>query len=162
MKYAMIAALAALPFLPTGSFAQDNITVQGRQTALSQWVGDVARRLEDNLSYPHMLLRAHAPSGIASVNFVCSDEGKPTAVTLSRRSGSVLLDRAAMRAVSRMKSLHPLPASIAPGQQFKANVIFAENEDMLTRYQETLRREMSRERTSGTAVAINIISHAPG
>jgi hypothetical protein len=54
-------------------------------------------------------------------------------VKLLHRSGDVRLDRAAISAIQRIKTLHPLPAGIGTAQLFQANIVFAYDERDLAR-----------------------------
>jgi TonB family protein len=65
------------------------------------------------------------PTGIVAVKFGCSESGAPSSVQLYKTSGNRRLDRAAMRAVSKIATLHPLPARLRHEQQYIVRVLFA-------------------------------------
>ena len=62
-----------------------------------------------------------------------------------RTSGNILLDRAAMSAIRRIKMLQPLPASIGSDQMFRANIVFAIDEKTLAREEQALRIASARD-----------------
>ena len=79
--------------------------------------------------------------GVAKVSFYCSEEGRPSRVTLFRSSGEYAFDRAALHAVSRIKTLHPLAAGIDHHQRYAAVVIFAATPGSLAATQQRLAKE---------------------
>lgn len=96
---------------------------------MSQWSQRVQSLLQKQLHYPASLMSGRRNSGIVRVKFNCSEAGRPDQVTLVKSSGAFELDRAAMRAVSRIVSLHPLPDGLKSGQRFEAAIVFADTID---------------------------------
>lgn len=70
---------------------------------------------------------APARSGTATIAFAANPNGTSRLVTLTRSSGNAGLDRQAMRAVRRLSSLSPMPATWGPDQRFSMTVLFAGN-----------------------------------
>lgn len=63
-----------------------------------------------------------------TVKFLCSESGAPSDVTLVKSSGSKQLDAAALRAVKKVVSLHPLPDGMLSTQKYQAMLLFAKDE----------------------------------
>lgn len=169
MKNAFVAASAVCLVLSGAALAQDNgqsIVIEGSAVTLEQWSADVTRDLESNIRYPASPAWQGFPSGIVSVTFKCGEDGKPVAVALTRDSGNRALDRAALRAVSSITSLHPLPAGLTHRQNFQANVVFATDPYDLDQHLAALRREQSRHDARVAAgesvIALNVGLRTPG
>jgi len=131
MKCCLIAAAcaAALSTVPVASDAEP-IRNSGRPDAASNpvtfkaWQVRVQRELANRLLYPAPILGRSAGSGIVRVKFNCSGSGRPDKVALAQSSGSHALDRAALSAVRRMASMHPLPSSFNHEQKYAALIYF--------------------------------------
>ncbi|WNO54644.1 energy transducer TonB family protein [Stakelama saccharophila] len=93
---------------------------------LTQWDRIVQRRLSAKIRYPRILLNMPGRTGIARVKFNCSESGRPVNVALSEGSGNRMLDNAALSAVRRIDTLHPLPAGLPTDQRFEAIILFAD------------------------------------
>lgn len=150
--YCLIAA-STLPGTATASPKQDGakqdgqsrtIVVQASPVTLKQWSKTISNRLEDGIRYPAPMWATDIDSGIVTVRFQCGEDGRPTALTLNRKSGSGALNRAAMRAVSHIKTLHPLPAGLKPTQVYEAHILFARSEEEYRRQIVMLRKEAER------------------
>jgi protein TonB len=96
--------------------------------AFKDWNARVQQALNENLEYPQSIGPYSSGTGIVRIKFNCSDSGRPDKVTLVKSSGEWLLDKAAIRAVSRVATLHPLPTGFKHGQRFEAQVVFASSE----------------------------------
>ncbi|WP_340315956.1 energy transducer TonB family protein [Rhizorhabdus argentea] len=144
MKRFMSMAIAgACLFAPTPqAIAQSNGTAEEHVT-LAQWSSRVTRALEHGLSYPPGLFGRASNEGVVTVKFNCSDNGSPAAVALEKSSGSRDLDAAALRAVSHIATLHPLPDGIIHGQKFLALVLFATSEDSKDFFMKRISKEMA-------------------
>lgn len=168
MKYALMAALTVTSAISGISAAQDQlpILIESNRGAVAQWVAGVSRDLENQLHYPRALLGRAPPEGIVSVRFNCAEDGRPVEIVLIRHSGANLLDDSALRAVARLKALHPLPAGLVVGQRVQANIFFAKSEYTLERQYERLRRETQKNLAAGKAdnnlLAINLRLPAQG
>jgi len=124
----MVIAGACL-FAPTSRATAQSTGTAEEHVTLAQWSSRVTRALEHGLSYPPGLLGKASNEGVVTVKFNCSDSGSPAAVALEKSSGSRDLDTAALRAVSHIATLHPLPDGVVHGQKFQALVLFATSED---------------------------------
>lgn len=131
--------LALAPLLAAPAWAaghgQDNapssITVQAGHETVSQWSERVGQSLDAQLVYPKPIGRANYNQGLAKVSFHCAENGQPGDVALIASSGSRDLDRAAMQAVQRIQTLHPLPDGITHDRSMQAWIAFAPDEDSL-------------------------------
>jgi len=122
-----------LALLPAGAMAAEKqILVTAPEVSLTQWSGRVVRALERNLTYP-IPIRGAPNQGVVSVKFLCSETGTPSEVAIVKSSGSRDLDAAAVRAITRIATLHPLPDGIAHDQPFQANIIYATSQKKLDR-----------------------------
>jgi protein TonB len=90
-----------------------------------QWSGRVTQELETGLRYPEVPSYEVPPDGVVEVKFRCSDSGASDQVSVFKTSGSHTLDRAAVRALKRLKQLHPLATGTNPNQNYIAMVLFA-------------------------------------
>jgi len=99
-------------------------TTPGKLVTMAEWNERMHGLLAKELHYPMPIMGLRAGSGTVSVKFNCSESGRPDKVSLLRTSGDALLDRAALNAVRRMASLHPLPTGFQPTQKFVALVVF--------------------------------------
>jgi len=102
-------------------------TTPGTLVTMAEWTERMHRVLANELHYPMPVLGLRPGSGTVSVKFNCSDNGRPDKVSVLKSSGDSLLDRAALSAVRRMASLHPLPTGFTPSQKFVALIVFANN-----------------------------------
>ncbi|WP_179042462.1 energy transducer TonB family protein [Sphingobium lactosutens] len=128
----MSSVLAMVPYSGAAGKGQDTeISVTAQHRALTDWTARTGQMLSQKLQYPTFL--GDVREGVVAVKFRCSDTGVPTDVALLKSSGSVQLDRAAMRGVSKIKTLHPLPSGLAPSQKYVATVLFARSEDSYVR-----------------------------
>lgn len=121
-----LAILIAPLSLAEARTADQEITVTApSMTELRAWTARTGKAINEQMRYPARLGIAPDPEGLVDVTFMCSEDGTPTKVALARSSGSSKLDRAGIRAVERVKSLHPLPAGIGPDQVYRAKLMFA-------------------------------------
>ena len=167
MKLVLLAAVAAsslaIPAMSrTGS--TDPIVIQGSARAgLAHWKQAVSREIERNLYYPRSFPGWDLPEGTVAVRFSTGEDGRPTGIELSRSSGHRRLDGAAMRAIRRISTLHPLPQGISETATLRANVIFASDETSLARQEKALRHEEARlaerARRDGRQVVVLDIGH---
>lgn len=159
-----LVALTASPAL--ARHREKSIVVQAEQTPLALWSTDVSRQLEKKLRYPEPMGGELPATGIASVRFQCSPDGRPASLVLSRKSGSRALDREAIRAIGAIQSLHPLPAGVKPDQHFEANILFATAWTDYDRQIQDLRRDAARRNAwfkgDAPAIAINVGAGVPG
>ena len=117
------------------------ITVRAEPVSIDQWSTRIGRDLDDHLDYPRPMGTDDYPEGVAKVAFRCTDDGVPGEVTLARSSGSRLVDHAAIQAVNRLSTLHPLPEGVQSGQRVVAWIVLARDEESRGRMLGSLRRE---------------------
>ena len=133
MQPTMIKALfcASLALVPSVAIARhadtrpSAITVTAGSDSLRQWSRRVSQDLNANLEYPSRIGRDDYPQGAVRVAFHCSESGQPDGVSVVQSSRSVSLDRAAVHAVKRIPTLHPLPDGIGHDRSMEAWVFFA-------------------------------------
>lgn len=130
----VLAPLLAAPAFAAGHGQEapsPSVTVQAGHETVSQWSQRVGQNLDAQLVYPKPLNGANYSQGLAKVSFHCTEDGKPGDVALIASSGSRDLDRAAMQAVQRIQTLHPLPDGITRDRGMQAWIAFAPDEDSL-------------------------------
>lgn len=168
MKSLTTLAVALILLFPVSSSAQQHspdVTVRGAAMTQAQWAVLVDRKLSSALTYPGLMENEAVKSGIVSVRFHVDGNNQPVALAISRKSGSPRLDRAALRAIARMRTLPTMPATFGPDQPFVANIMFATSYDEYDRQVAQLRKEANRQRAvpQGTeALAFVITSHTGG
>ena len=139
MKPIALACLA-LMVLPTAAQGKSEreILALGQSDEVQHWIALVSRQIDATLRYPYVL-RESTPTGGVSVTFRRSDSGAPDAIRIARSSGSRVLDQAALSAIRRIKTLHPLPESVGRDQLLRANIVFATDAKTLAREEKALR-----------------------
>jgi len=134
----MLAAFVAATVLSSSAYARDSLIVQA-SPSVARWTAEISHSLDHNLRYPHTF-GGQVPEGVVTVAFDCSDAGLPSQVTVVSPSRFASLDREAVRAIRRLKSMHPLPLGVSDGQRFEAEVFFADSENSLHRMQTAARQ----------------------
>lgn len=156
IKAVVGASLALSPGI-AGAKQPDAITVNGGEQSLQQWSGRVSRSLNDHLVYPVPFGPADYPEGAVRVAFHCSEDGSPAGLSIVQSSRSNLLDRAAVNAVQRISTLHPLPDGIGHDRTMEAWVFFASDQPTIDRMKKGFERQASQmarqERASGERIA---------
>ncbi|WP_165799645.1 energy transducer TonB family protein [Sphingomonas oleivorans] len=99
---------------------------------LANWIERVEEDLDRHLSYPRPLGGAPYSEGIVHVSFLGGPDGRPSEVAIRKSSGARDLDAAAMRAVRKITTLHPLPAGVSADQKYEAAILFATQDDRET------------------------------
>jgi periplasmic protein TonB len=125
--------LAAMPAqakpAPAQAMQQGNpIVIVGERISLPQWSKRMTRVIESRMVYPSYLTRDTPREGIVRVHFRCSEDGRPTEVTLLDSSGFSEIDKAALRAVKNIPTLHPLAEGLGDEQRFQAVLLFAKDQ----------------------------------
>ena len=169
MRKSILLAFAATSFLTSPADARKHeqaIVVEAQPTALARWSTSVSGMLEDGLRYPQPMGGQMPATGSVSVRFQCSEDGRPAALALHRKSGSRALDLAAMRAVSGVKTLHPMPAGLPSNQTFEANILFASSMSDYSHQLEQLQQEAKQRnawfRQEPAVIALNAGARVPG
>lgn len=119
---AAAAFAAACVLLPGQACAQ--ATTPAEKVSLQQWSQRVEKALDQQIRYPTLMGGQPFATGLVRVKFNCSENGSPDKVSLAKSSGSGALDRAAIRAVKRIVTLHPLPDGMKHDQQYQAVLLF--------------------------------------
>ena len=164
MKLVLVASVAflAAPALSQTDTANQMVITAPSKPSVVQWAQKIAQQLDRHLVYPRAIGRSDYPEGTVSVRFSCGDDGKPASVVVFRGSGNRLIDRAAVRAIAQMDTLHPMPAVIRHNSTFQANIILAADEQSLARQQGVLRRHetqrLAREGDRGHSLVVLEIS----
>lgn len=117
------------------------ITVKAAPTSLQQWNSRVAQSLDANLIYPASIGRDDYAEGAVRVAFHCSEDGSPAGVTVLQSSRSNNLDRAALNAVKRIATLHPLPDGIGHDRAMEAWIFFASDQEAVDRMKKGFERQ---------------------
>jgi periplasmic protein TonB len=162
MKRIVFAAASVAACVVTPAAAQMPDMTQHEAVTFAQWRDRVQAELATNIHYPRAMAGRSLENGLVRIKFNCSDTGRADKVTLARTSGSSQLDRAALAAVSRISSLHPLPADFAHGQAFQAMVMFyTGSDDDYRRKIEKIRAEASQMNAHFGSTQIALVSTAP-
>lgn len=104
MKYGLF-TIAAVASFANGSalWAQNDLIAR-----YSHWEQRLRERVNDELSYPEA---ANGAAGDVLVGFRVGTDGKPTEVTVRQSSGNPIFDQAAIRLVSQLGRLGPVPTA---------------------------------------------------
>lgn len=126
-------AFAGGPSRPGGGAATivasaDPRTIIVEAPTRGQWADRLSRDLSRSMAYMPRWTSEVAPEGVVGVRFECSESGAPAKIALVRNSGDVRLDRMALRAVRRLKTMHPLPAAFGHDQRYMAMLVYANSE----------------------------------
>ena len=164
MKLVLLAsvALLATPAISQTDNGHSMVVTGASVPNVRVWSQNIAQQLDRHLVYPRAFGSADYPEGTVSVRFSCGDDGKPASVVLIKGSGNRLIDRAAVRAITRIETLHPLPAALLHGSTIQANIILAADEQSLARQQAVLRHNetlrIAREGDRGHSIVVLEIS----
>ena len=131
----------SVPLAPEPSAPVTMVITAANRPTTAQWSHKLGQELDRRIVYPQSSLPWQTAEGTVLVRFACGDDGKPASVALFRSSGNRLIDRAALNAVTRMATMHPMPARIAHDAGFQANIIFAVDQQSLDRQATALRRD---------------------
>lgn len=145
-----LAAAASAVVLAQPVLSQtDNIVVTSGSIDEAAFVAKVSQDLDRQLRSASFF-DDHAGEGITSVRFTRDENGEPADVTLHRASGTRSLDRIAMRAVSRLRSLDVVPRTVGADQVYQANIIFAGTESSYRKLNNRLAAEETARIAAGT------------
>lgn len=121
---ALAAGLLAVPVI-----AHTAGPAPGAPVTLVAWAQRVGLTLDTQMTRFRAPLGRERPSGVVRIKFNCSDSGKPGDVSVYRSSGNPWLDRAALQAVQRVATLHPLPDGMSHSQRYVATLLFANSDE---------------------------------
>jgi TonB family protein len=143
-SYLVSAAFAAgliFAAFPTTSIAQTGSGAISAPPSLKAWSKKVFSDLNQRLRVSDAMGPTQSQTGIAAVKFNCSETGAPAGVSLHKSSGNRELDRATVRAVRQIVSLHPLPRGLGHDQQYIVRVLFANTDESARRQIAAMQRE---------------------
>ncbi len=103
----------------------DNVVIGGR--SLDTFVSNVNEDLNRTLNRSTPRTEPVLGTGIVQVLFECGPDGKPTNISYYRKDDNRGVNRLGMRAVSKIRTMHPLPRGVSENQQYMANIIVASN-----------------------------------
>lgn len=158
---ACIMAGAMMVWTPS-AMAQDEEIVVAAQPGMSAWISQVSEDLSATFERTRLPSPRAIPSDYAQVQFTCDEDGKPTDIALVRKSRSGWIDRAALRSVRNLKTMHPLPMNVREGQLYQADFIFAETDRAYERIAEKV-HDSHLQRLAGedrTVVAMSVVRPA--
>lgn len=95
------------------------------------WAAQLSRELDRKMRYPRSLSPDDRLYGFVRVRFSMDTDGSINSLRLVRRSGSGLIDRAALRAVSSLSRVSVMPVGIVPTRQIEAHLFYAENDQQM-------------------------------
>ncbi|WP_144096251.1 energy transducer TonB [Croceicoccus sediminis] len=148
---------AAMLTVSAPSAAGDDEIVVAAQPGMTTWVGKVSEDLSATFERTRIPSLNAIPSDYAQVQFTCDENGKPAQIALVRKSRSGWIDRAALRAVRRLKTMHPLPQNVREGQLYQADFIFAENERAYDRVADAVHESHARMLASEDRTVIALV-----
>lgn len=132
MKTRYIAVFTALASLTASSglvIAQPDAIAIVAPPTLASWSERVFRDLSRNIKLPVPIGNLPQSTGIVAVKFNCSESGAPAGIELSKSSGHRDLDRATLKALGKVATLHPLPHGLTHGQVYIIRVLFLNSAD---------------------------------
>jgi TonB family protein len=147
MKKLFYAALAAAccALSATGAAEQTPLFVTASVPTMTECTSSASDNLARSLERASSIGWRDVSSGVATVQFNCSEDGTPTRVRVVSHSGDPRLDVAVRNAVRRMKSMHPLPARILAEQTYEATVAVASQGSDLDDQMAKLRERSARQ-----------------
>ena len=119
---ALAAALLAVPVI-----ARTAESAPGAPLTLVVWSQRIGQELDRRMYFPSIPLGREKPSGVVRVKFACSESGRPDQVSVYQSSGNRWLDKAALDAVRKVATLHPLPDGMSHQQRYVATLLFAQS-----------------------------------
>ena len=120
----ILAAVAMAGFAAAPAIAQTGHATPHQAVTLEQWTKRMQQELDKTIVYPQAMMGSPLGRGIVRVKFNCSEDGHPDKVSLAKSSGHREFDRAAIKAVQKIVSLHPLPDGMGGDQVYQAVVMF--------------------------------------
>lgn len=139
------AAAATMLAVPLSS-QEIIVSAQSEETFVEEVTKDLDTQLRRMRLDPRW-----TPSGIVKVRFHAEADGTPRDLVTYQSSGSRRLDREVMRAVSKLDSLAPLPASAGYDPIIQANVIVADSKSEFENLNKDLAESEARRLASGDA-----------
>lgn len=122
---AVLTALSAIPLASQSVTAQPEDVVIVSPPTLAIWSERVFADISRKIKYPEPLANLPVSTGVVAVKFNCSESGAPAGIELSKSSGYRDLDRATLKAVAKVATLHPLPTGLNHDQVYVVRVLFS-------------------------------------
>lgn len=138
-KLLFVAFATSLACSPAGIQAQQDDIVVSSARSVHDFVEDVSRDLDRQLYQLDVASPRDRQTGLAQVLFECGPDGKPTNIRLYKKSG-FWTDLKARQAVSKIRSLHPLPQGVTHDQLYLANIIIADSAREFKKLSEELKQ----------------------
>lgn len=157
MKLLTLFAAAVVLLFPGVAATQStdtSVVVVAKPVTQAQWSRTITRKLDRALRSPVVFSNEIPPTGIVSVRFHAGDGGRPMAIEVARTSGTRRLDREAIAAIGRLRTLGPMPATFRPDQRFLANILFAKDQEQFDRQTALLRREAAARSVAARSAAL--------
>ncbi len=159
---------ASLLLAPNAALARNQvadhpaITVEATGS-LAHWKSQIARDLDDHLVYPIEIGGGVPRQGAVRIGFHCGQSGVPEGVSVIESSHSSLLDRAALHAVTRIPTLHPLPEGIGHDRPMEAWIFFASDQEQIDGMKRRLeqQRQVREANASALHAGTLVASNAP-
>ena len=139
-----VAAAVAAGLLAAPVVAHTLAPMPETSVTLVAWAQRVGRALDGQMRPPRAPLGLERPSGIVKIKFNCTESGKPGDVSVYKSSGNRWVDQAALRAVQRVATLHPLPDGMSHKQRYVATMLFANGYEDQDRMMADLRAEQAK------------------
>lgn len=153
MILAALAAVVAAPLSGARPNSQSEHTVIGRMNipTVKTWKARLTNELDHRLATvtSHRFVR-DSGDGFAVVMFRCGPDGRAQDINLVQSSNNDYVNRTAMRAISGLRKLHPMPAELKTGQLVRANIVLADDGDGIDRQLRKLRKATSSRTVAAT------------
>ncbi|GGE93342.1 energy transducer TonB family protein [Sphingomonas prati] len=91
---------------------------------MAAWTARMDAELSKAIDHEGYRIRDQARAGTVRVKFNCSESGAPAKVAILKSSGQRDVDRAAVAAMKRIATLHPLPPGLTHEQKYEAVLLF--------------------------------------
>lgn len=133
MKKILLIAMSASQILFSNADAKkriEEITVTAPPT-VPVWAAKLSRKLDDTMRYPAAILGTDPVHGFVRIRFSMNADGSLSGMQVTRRSGSRLLDNAALSAVAKLDRISVMPIGITAGRFIEAHLLFAQTEGQM-------------------------------
>lgn len=97
------------------------------------WSARMTRRLESQMEYPRFMVPGDVPSGFLRVRFSVDGDGNLRNARIVKRSGSKLIDKSALYAVSKLDRVSATPRELDASRDIEAHLFFASTRSQLVK-----------------------------
>jgi periplasmic protein TonB len=108
---------------PMAHAAPEAMPTPATQVSLIEWTKRVEAEIGQNLRNPTGF-HSELNGGTVRVKFNCTPEGGTRNVSILTGSGSRAYDQEALRVVTRLVQMHPLPTGMTNDQSYEAIILF--------------------------------------